>query len=88
MKLIENNIKKEILDTNGKFFHVVWVKKDGTVRKALAQTRVKKGLNGVGRKWEDGENQVTAYEKATGKRIVITTDKVIEFACGKVNIKA
>lgn len=88
MKMIQGNIKNEIVNTNGRFFHIMWVKKNGDVRTALAQTKVKKGLKGIGRNWEDADNQVTVYEKLTGERIVITTDKVIEFRCGKVVIKA
>lgn len=84
MKFINSNLKDQIVATKGKFFHVEWYKKNGELRKALAQTNIKKGLAGQVRRWEDAENQITVYEKITGKRIVITTDKVVSFKCGKV----
>ena len=85
MKTIERNLKDEMLATQGKFFKVTWYKKNGDLREAVAQTNVRKGINGTGRLWTDGDNQLTAYEKATGRRIVITTDRVVEFQCGKVH---
>ena len=83
MRTIQANIKDVLVATKGKFFTIKWVKKDGTVREALVQTNVKKGIKGVGRLWEDKENQLTVYEKNTEKRVVITTDQVISFKCGK-----
>lgn len=83
MKTIQANIKDVLIATKGKFFTIKWVKKDGTVREALVQTNVKKGIKGVGRLWEDKENQLTVYEKNTEKRVVITTDRVVEFRCGR-----
>ena len=37
-----------INNTNGKFFSITFVKKDGTIRKATARTGVRKGVKGVG----------------------------------------
>lgn len=34
--------------TNGKFFTVTFVKKDGTIRRATARTGVRKGVKGIG----------------------------------------
>ena len=85
MKTIERNLKPEMQATQGKFFKVTWYKQNGELREAVAQTNVRKGINGTGRLWQDKENQLTAYEKATGRRIVITTDRVVEFQCGSVH---
>lgn len=83
MKVIERNLKNDIVGSNGKIFYVEWYKKNGELRKALARLGVKKGLNGNGRCWSDADNQITAYEMTTDKRIVITTDKVVAYRCGK-----
>lgn len=88
MKTVERNLKDDIVKTKGKFFHVTWYKKNGDLRSAVAQTNVKKGLKGVGRLWDDADNQITCYEKSTGKRIVITTDRIVEFSCGATRISA
>ena len=37
--------------TNGKFFSVTFVKKDGSIRKMTARTGVRKGVKGVGLKF-------------------------------------
>lgn len=37
--------------TNGKFFTVTFVKKDGTIRTMTARTGVRKGVKGVGLKF-------------------------------------
>lgn len=34
--------------TNGKFFTVTFVKKDGTIRRSTARTGVRKGVKGIG----------------------------------------
>lgn len=39
-----------IKNTKGRFFSVEFVKKDGTIRKMLARTGVKIGVNGTGKK--------------------------------------
>lgn len=84
MKTIEANIKDVLVATKGKFFHIEWIKKDGTLRKACVQTNVRKGINGVGRLFEDKENQLTVYERVNEKRVIITTDRVVRFECGNV----
>ena len=41
-------MREQILATNGKFFSVSFVKKDGTERKMTARLGVKKDIKGVG----------------------------------------
>lgn len=88
MKTIEGNLKDILVATKGKFVTVEWIKKDGTLRKATVQTNVKKGINGTGRLWEDKENQLTMFEKANNKRVVVTTDQIVSLKCGSINMKA
>ena len=87
MQTIQQNLKDIIAATKGKFFRITWKKKNGELRIGTFQTNVKKGLKGIGRAWEDAENQITVYEPATKKRVVITTDQVIEFKCGSIHHK-
>ena len=65
------NMKQKIESTRGKFFTVNFVKKDGSVRKMLARTGVKKGLVCV---WDVQNN---------GYR-TINCDSVLDFKCGEV----
>lgn len=88
MKTIEANLKDVLLGTKGKFVTVEWIKKDGTLRKATVQTNVKKGITGVGRLWEDKDNQLTMYEKATQRRVVVTTDRIVSVECGDIHMRA
>lgn len=87
MQTIQQNLKAIIAATKGKFFCITWKKKNGEIRMGTFQTDVKKGLKGIGRAWQDAANQITVYEPATKKRVVITTDQVIEFKCGSIHHK-
>lgn len=51
-------MKEQILATNGKFFSVSFIKKDGTTRKMTARLGVKKNLKGVGLKFDPSENNL------------------------------
>lgn len=87
MQTIQQNLKDIIAATKGKFFRITWKKKNGELRMGTFQTNVKKGLKGIGRAWKDADNQITVYEPATKKRVVITTDQVLSFKCGSVEHK-
>jgi hypothetical protein len=76
------NTKQLIESTRGRFFTVEFVKKDGSNRKMLARTGVKKGLVGAGRSKPLAENLVCVYDvQAKGYRTV-NCDKVLSFKCG------
>lgn len=51
-------MKEQILATNGKFFSVSFIKKDGTTRKMTARLGVKKNLKGVGLKFNPTEKNL------------------------------
>jgi hypothetical protein len=51
-------MKDKILATNGKFFSVSFVKKDGTERKMTARLGVKKDIKGVGLKFNPSERNL------------------------------
>lgn len=51
-------MREQILATNGKFFSVSFVKKDGTERKMTARLGVKKDIKGVGLKFNPTERNL------------------------------
>ena len=68
--------------TKGAFFTCTFRKKDGTLRKMVARTGVKKGLTGTGRTWEK-ENLVTVWDiEAKGYRH-INLETLSSIRCGK-----
>lgn len=51
-------MKEQILATNGRFFSVSFIKKDGTTRKMTARLGVKKDIKGVGLKFNPTERNL------------------------------
>jgi hypothetical protein len=51
-------MRDQILATNGKFFSVSFVKKDGTKRKMTARLGVKKNIKGIGMKYDPSERNL------------------------------
>ena len=51
-------MKDKILATNGKFFSVSFIKKDGSERKMTARLGVKKDIKGVGMKYDPLERNL------------------------------
>jgi hypothetical protein len=51
-------MKEQILATNGRFFSVSFIKKDGTTRKMTARLGVKKNIKGVGLKFNPTEKNL------------------------------
>ena len=51
-------MKEQILATNGKFFSVSFIKKDGTTRKMTARLGVKKNIKGIGMKYDPSERNL------------------------------
>lgn len=50
--------REQILATNGRFFSVSFIKKDGTTRKMTARLGVKKDIKGVGLKFNPSERNL------------------------------
>jgi hypothetical protein len=50
--------REQIIATNGKFFSVSFIKKDGTERKMTARLGVKKDIKGVGLKFNPSERNL------------------------------
>lgn len=50
--------REQILATNGRFFSVSFIKKDGTTRKMTARLGVKKDIKGVGLKFNPTERNL------------------------------
>lgn len=51
-------MREQILATNGRFFSVSFIKKDGTERKMTARLGVKKDIKGVGLKFNPTERNL------------------------------
>jgi hypothetical protein len=51
-------MKDKILATNGRFFSVSFIKKDGSERKMTARLGVKKDIKGVGMKYDPLERNL------------------------------
>lgn len=51
-------MRDKILATNGRFFSVSFIKKDGTTRKMTARLGVKKDIKGVGLKFNPTERNL------------------------------
>lgn len=67
--------------TNGKFFKVVFIKRDGTERKMVARIGVKKFLQGGERK----NPHIIVWEVGNGYRSIIP-ESIKEIKCGKVHV--
>ena len=59
------SLSQDIDRTNGKFFTIKFIKKDGTLRKMTCRTGVSKGVNGKGLSFEPKEK---------GLKVVWSTD--------------
>lgn len=56
-------MKEQILATNGRFFSVSFIKKDGSERRMVARLGVKKNIKGVGLKFNPSDhNLMVVYD--------------------------
>lgn len=78
--LLKAMIRKSV---GSKFFVVEFIKADGTLRKMNARLGVKKGVNGVGRKFEDKEHQLTVYDVQNKGYRIINLETLKTIRCGK-----
>lgn len=82
---MNNNLLKEMIrkQVGSKFFVVEFIKKDNTRRRMVARLGVKKGVNGVGRKFEDKDHQLTVYDVTNKGHRIINLDTLKMIQCGK-----
>ena len=77
---------KMIKSTKGKFFSCVTLKSDGSYRKWVARTGVKKGVKGIGRK-NTKENLVTVFDMQINQFRTLDTNKLLSFKCGGIYLQ-
>ena len=75
-----DELKAMIKSTKGRFFSCVTLKSDGSYRKWVARTGVKKGVKGVGRK-NTKENLVTVFDMQINQFRTLDTNKLLSFNC-------
>jgi hypothetical protein len=78
----EEKVTRKIRETNGKFFSVVFTKKDGTLRKMTARIKTSKGVNGKGMKYIPSDKKlavVYAMDKLEFR--MVSLDTVVSFKC-------
>ena len=86
MKTInKETAKKHIYKTNGKFFSAVFIKKNGDKRFIHCMTKSKKGVKGVGLKYNpDAVNNVIVKDLKIHQFRTINVDTLIELNAGGV----
>lgn len=83
--MISNETLLDVIrKTNGKFFKVLFVKKDGSLREMTCRLGVKKGLRGGQSTTEHLDNIVTVYDVFAKGYRNINLDMVKYFKCGGV----
>ena len=89
MKTIsKETAKKHIYKTNGKFFSAVFIKKNGDKRFIHCMTKSKKGVKGVGLKYNpDKVNNVIVKDLKIHQFRTINVDTLIELNAGGVKYK-
>ena len=89
MKTInKETAKMHIYKTNGKFFSAVFIKKNGDKRFIHCMTKSKKGVKGVGLKYNpDAVNNVIVKDLKIHQFRTINVDTLIELNAGGVKYK-
>ena len=89
MKTInKETAKKHIYKTNGKYFSAVFIKKNGDKRFIHCMTKSKKGVKGVGLKYNpDKVNNVIVKDLKIHQFRTINVDTLIELNAGGVKYK-
>ena len=80
----DDELVNMIKSTKGRFFSCVTLKSDGSYRKWVARTGVKKGVKGVkgvGRK-NTKENLVTVFDMQINQFRTLDANKLQNFKCG------
>ena len=75
-------VTRKIRETNGKFFSVVFIKKDGSERKMTARVGVSKGVKGVGQKYIPSDRGlITVYAMDKLNFRMVSLDTIVSFKC-------
>ena len=83
--MISNETLLDVIrKTNGKFFKVLFVKKDGSLREMTCRLGVKKDLRGGKSTTEHLDNLITVYDVFAKGYRNINLDTVKYFKCGGV----
>ena len=73
---------KMIKSTKGRFFSCVTLKSDGSYRKWVARTGVKKGVKGTSTR-KQKENLVTVFDMQINQFRTLDANKLLSFNCGQ-----
>lgn len=76
--------KETILATKGKFFTVIFVKKDKSLRKMTCRIGVKKGLVGAGCSYEQKDNLMIVYDVINMGYRNVNLETILSFKCGDI----
>ena len=82
----DDELVNMVKSTKGRFFSCVTLKSDGSYRKWVARTGVKKGVKGVGRK-NTKENLVTVFDMQINQFRTLDANKLLSFNCGRFSWK-
>ena len=82
----DDELVNMIKSTKGRFFSCVTLKSDGSYRKWVARTGVKKGVKGVGRK-NTKEILVTVFDMQINQFRTLDANKLQNFKCGGLSWK-
>lgn len=85
MQTITTDQAKELIyKNNRKIFSVEFIKKDGTHRLMVARLEVRKGVKGVGLKFDPYKhNLITAYDMQKGGFRMINCNNLISLSANK-----
>lgn len=88
MKNNKTEIVQSLLkETNGRFFSVEFIKKDGTPRRMLARLGVRKNLKGVGLAYVPEERgNMVVYDMVKRQYRTISMDTVIKIKINGVEV--
>lgn len=76
-------MKEVIKETKGKYFSVVFTKKDGSARRMTARLGVKKGLKGKGMNYDpDDKGLMVVWDVQKGEYRMVNLSTIISFKCG------
>lgn len=76
-------MKEVIKETKGKYFSVVFTKKDGSTRRMTARLGVKKGINGKGMSYDPNEKDLmVVWDAQKNDYRMVNLSTIISFKCG------
>lgn len=83
MNTLNNRQLKEMIEnTKGRIFVANFIKATGEQRKMVCRLGVRKGLTGLGKRYEK-ENLVTVYDMVNHGYRTINLETMKDFKCGK-----